>query len=249
MSANYRSQRVRNLYQPESKEPYKLSRSAIELFVQCPRCFYLDRRLGRGRPPGFPFNLNSAVDALLKKEFDIYRERKEFHPVVEQNGIDAIPFQHPDLEKWRSNTSGVRYIHPQTNFLVYGAVDDIWINKSGELIVVDYKATSKIDEVALDQEWQDGYRRQAEVYQWLLRKNGFSVSSTAYFYYCNGERGRDRFDGRLEFRVSILPYKGSDAWIEPVLLKVKQCLDADAVPKNGDDCDYCQYVETVKAAV
>lgn len=192
MSANYRSQRVRNLYQPGTKESYKFSRSALELYMQCPRCFYLDRRLGKGRPPGFPFNLNSAVDALLKKEFDIYRQRGEVHPVVKESGINAIPFQHQDLEKWRNNSHGIRYLHPSTNFLVYGAIDDLWINKAGELIVVDYKATSKLEDVKLDQEWQDSYRRQAEVYQWLLRKNGFSVSATAYFYYCNGERGREK---------------------------------------------------------
>jgi hypothetical protein len=249
MSANYRPQRIRNLYQPGAKEPYKFSRSALELYVQCPRCFYLDRRLGKGRPPGFPFNLNSAVDALLKKEFDIYRQRGEIHPVVKESGINAVPFQHPDLDKWRNNSHGVRYLHSATNFLVYGALDDIWVNKAGELIVVDYKATSKIEDVKLDQEWQDGYRRQAEVYQWLLRKNGFSVSPTAYFYYCNGDRGRERFDNRLEFRVSILPYQGSDTWIEPALIRAKHCLDADVVPKSGDDCDYCQYVDTIKAAV
>jgi RecB family exonuclease len=247
MSVNYRTQRIRNLYQPNSQEPYKLSRSALELFVQCPRCFYLDRRLGKGRPPGYPFNLNNAVDALLKKEFDIYRQRGEIHPMVKEKGIEAIPFQHPDLEKWRSVSQGIQYIHPPTSFLVYGAVDDLWINETGELIVVDYKATSKIEEVALDQEWQNGYRRQAEVYQWLLRQNGFAVSPTAYFYYCNGDRGRERFDNRLEFRVSILPYIGSDAWIEPALINAKSCLDAKEAPLMVETCDYCRYVNAVKA--
>ena len=45
---------------------WRLSRSKIGLFLECPRCFYIDNKLGTGRPPGFPFNLNSAVDALLK---------------------------------------------------------------------------------------------------------------------------------------------------------------------------------------
>lgn len=77
MSQYYRSKRTRNLYDLNSSEPYKLSRSRIEVFMQCPRCFYLDRRLGVDRPPGFPFALNSAVDALLKKEFDLLREKGE----------------------------------------------------------------------------------------------------------------------------------------------------------------------------
>ena len=47
------------------------------------------------------------------------------------------------------------------------------------LIVVDYKATSKNSEVNLDAEWQIGYKRQMEFYQYLLRNNGFKVSDTS----------------------------------------------------------------------
>ena len=52
----------------------KISRSKIDLFLECPRCFYLDVVKKIKRPPGFPFNLNNAVDMLLKKEFDRHRE-------------------------------------------------------------------------------------------------------------------------------------------------------------------------------
>ncbi len=54
--------------QAAGQNKFKLSRSKIDLFLECPRCFYLGNRLGVSRPPGFPFTLNSAVDALLKKE-------------------------------------------------------------------------------------------------------------------------------------------------------------------------------------
>ena len=64
MSDYYTPQRKRNMYDPENDQPFKLSRSKIDLFLSCPRCFYVDRRLGVGRPPGFPFNLNTAVDTL-----------------------------------------------------------------------------------------------------------------------------------------------------------------------------------------
>jgi len=53
-----------------SKEPFKVSRSKIELFTQCPRCAYLDLKLGVKRPETPTFTLNNAVDALLKREFD-----------------------------------------------------------------------------------------------------------------------------------------------------------------------------------
>jgi len=69
LSKFYNSQRIRNLYAPQSGELFKISRTKIDLFLNCPKCFYLDRRLGINQPPSFPFSLNAAVDLLLKKEF------------------------------------------------------------------------------------------------------------------------------------------------------------------------------------
>ena len=106
--------------------------------------------LGVSRPQGFPFNLNSAVDSLLKKEFDIHRKQRTPHPLMESYGIDAVPFADERMKKWRENFNGVETFFEPANFVVFGAVDDVWQNKNGELIVVDYKATSKTEEVNLD---------------------------------------------------------------------------------------------------
>ena len=233
------------MYQKGSSEPFKLSRSKVDLFVECPKCFYLDRRLGVGRPPGYPFSLNSAVDTLLKKEFDIHRSKKKAHPLMEQYGIDAIPFEHQDLDKWRENFVGVQTIHEPTGFLLTGAIDDVWITPDEELLVVDYKATSKSGEVSLDAEWQDGYKRQMEFYQWLMRQNGFKVSDTGYFVYANGDADKEAFDGKLEFDIKVIPYTGKDDWIEPILTKIKDSLDSDEIPEAGPDCDYCLYRDSV----
>lgn len=247
MSQYYNSRRVKGLYQCGSGDPFKISRSKIDLFLNCPRCFYFDRRLGIGRPPGFPFSLNSAVDALLKQEFDAYRVSGDRHPLIERYGVDAHPVFHEDLDKWRHNFTGIQYLHKETNFLVYGAIDDLWQNSKGEYIVVDYKATSKDEEItALDKDWQDGYKRQMETYQWLLRQNGYKVSDTGYFVYCNGKRDAEAFDGKLEFDVNLIPYTGDDGWVDGTILKIYDCLNSSKIPEAGKDCDYCSYIEAVK---
>jgi hypothetical protein len=246
MSEYYIPKKTRGLFDPASKEPFKVSRSKIDLFIECPRCFYLDRRRGVGRPPGFPFALNSAVDHLLKKEFDIHRANNRPHPLMDTYGIDAVPFAHSELDIWRENFKGVQCVHKPTNLLITGAVDDVWKNPHDELIVVDYKSTSKDTQVNLDADWQDGYKRQMEVYQWLLRQNGFKVSNTGYFVYANGKKDRQSFDGKLEFDVTIIPYTGSDAWIEKTLAALKQCLVSDVIPKASKTCDYCNYIGAVE---
>lgn len=246
MSQYYTPKRTRNLYQPNSTEPFKLSRSKLELFVNCPRCFYLDRRLGVGRPPGFPFNLNSAVDTLLKKEFDLHRAKNKKHPLQEKYGVDAIPIEHENLDKWRHNFTGIQYLHEPTNLLIFGAIDDLWQNSKGEYIVVDYKATSKNEKIeALDKDWQDGYKRQMEIYQWLLRQNGYLVSDIGYFVYCNGITDKKSFDAKLEFDITLIPYQGNDNWVEQTILKAHQCLNSDTIPEANPNCDYCDYIKAI----
>ena len=130
--------------------------------------------------------------------------------------------------------------------IVTGGIDDVWVNPKGEYIIVDYKATSKEEEVSLDAEWQIGYKRQMEIYQWLFRKNGFTVSSVGYFVYCNGNTDKEAFDGRLEFDIKLLPYEGDDSWVEGVIFDAIECLKSDKLPDSGEDCDFCKYRQAVK---
>jgi CRISPR/Cas system-associated exonuclease Cas4 (RecB family) len=232
-------------YRPGQSSPFKVSRSKIELFMQCPRCFWLDVRMKIKRPDGPPFQINKAIDELFKKEFDGYRLKGQPHPLMVEFGVTAIPFQHDKLGEWRETFTGVVALHKPTNLHVFGAVDDLWTNEDGEIMVVDYKATAKEKDVNIDSEWQNSYKRQMEVYQWLLRQNGLKVSDTGYFVYANGRLDLDGFNNRVEFRTKLIPYAGDDSWVEPTLVKMKQCMDGAMPPMGksamGGNCEYCTY--------
>jgi PD-(D/E)XK nuclease superfamily len=242
MPSSYNPPRSRNIYDPRSAKPFKLSRSKIDRFLECPRCFYLDRRLATDRPPGFPFNINSAVDTLLKREFDAHRAAGTQHPIQVQYGLACRPAKHAQIDDWRENFKGVQYHHAATNLVITGAIDDLWIDDEGQYFVVDYKATAKKEPVkAIDQGWQIGYKRQMEVYQWLLRQNGLNVSSTGYFVYCTGNPEAPGFDSKVEFDVHLIAYEGDDSWLEGAIQQLHACLQADTVPAAGEHCDYCKY--------
>ncbi len=236
-------------YQPGQIEPYKLSRSKIELFMQCQRCFWLDVRLKIKRPSSPPFNINKAIDELLKREFDAYRKKQEPHPWMADNQIKAVPYQHKDLDTWRENFVGITHLHAPTNLHIFGAVDDIWVDDDGRLMVVDYKATAKAAAVtALGPEgtWHDMYRRQMEIYQWLLKQNGFKVSDTGYFVYATGKQDRDGFFNIVEFETHVFPHHGSSDWVEGVIMEMKQVMDSDEMPPvgtaaMGGECEHCAY--------
>ncbi|MDI6717870.1 MAG: PD-(D/E)XK nuclease family protein [Patescibacteria group bacterium] len=247
MSEYYNPKRTKNIFNPNNSEPFKISRSKIDLFINCPKCFYLDRRLGIAQPPGYPFSLNSAVDTLLKKEFDIHRANGTAHPLMKTYGVDAVPMSHEKLKEWRNALrGGIQYHHKKTNFIITGGIDDIWINPQGELIIVDYKATSKEGEVNLDADWQISYKRQMEIYQWLFKKNNFKVSDTGYFVYCNGDTDKKAFDGKLEFTIKLIPYKGDINWVEKTVEKMYSCLMSNKMPESGNNCDFCRYREAAR---
>ena len=237
-------------YEPGQTTPFKISRSKIELFMQCPRCFWLDARKKIKRPSGPPFNINKAIDELFKKEFDVHRAAGTKHPLQETFGISARPYAHKDIDKWRHNFTGVATIHEPTNLHVYGAVDDVWVNDDEELIVVDYKATAKaapVTELGPEGTWYDGYRRQMEIYQWLLRQNDFKVSDTGYFVYATGDTNQDAFDDKVVFTTHVFPHKGKSDWVDKVLVNIKDCLEGDMpavgrqVMKPDEPCEYCTY--------
>lgn len=224
---------------------WKLSRSKIDFFFECPRCFYLDNVLGTKRP-GFPsFNLNLAVDELFKKEFDVHRKAKTKHPLMEQYQIDAVPFQHESLDTWRDPFVGIMHTHEPTGLVVSGGVDDIWVTPEGKLIIIDYKATSKEGTIEAlgDSPWEMQYTRQLGVYRWLLEMNDFVVEQTGYLVYANASKHEPFFDNKLVFETTVVPVETDVSWIEPTLTDIKKCLEQKSLPASGANCEYCPYRE------
>lgn len=213
----------------------KLSRSKVELFLNCPRCFWMDLRKGIKRPPPAPYTINSAIDGLLKQEFDAHRENGTAHYLIKKYNIDAIPYKCDQLNVWRHNFTGIQFHHKKTDFLIFGAVDDVWVNPGGDLIVVDYKATG-----ANEYKIYDSYKRQMEMYQWLLIQNGYKVSKEGYFLFAKVDKNGGFAEGRLAFDLFLESQDGDISWIEGTLLDAKKTMEG-SVPPHQQDCLYCQF--------
>ncbi len=221
---------------------WRLSRSKINLFLECQACFYIDNKLGIKRPSIPAFQINKAVDNQLKREFDLHRAENSQHPLQKEYGLDAKPAPHDQLQQWRENFQGIEYFHQPTGLLVSGAIDDLWINTAGEYIIVDYKATAKSDPVTrLEGQWHEGYKKQMEIYQWLAQRNGLKVSKIGYFVYCTGKFDQQAFDKKIEFDVRLIPYQGNHSWVEPTLGLIKQCLESESIPRSFNRCEYCAW--------
>ncbi|MEM2121944.1 MAG: hypothetical protein QXU20_04790 [Candidatus Woesearchaeota archaeon] len=60
-------------------------------------------------------------------------------------------------------------------------------------------------------------------------------------FFANGLKGERIFDGKLEFKLEIIPHEGSDLWVEGVIYKIKETLESNQIPESNLECHYCKY--------
>ena len=244
--------RKSSFYDKKSNTPFKISRSKFFNFLSCKRCFYLDRVKGLKEPSMPGWALNVTVDELLKKEFDLYRKKQELHPIMLKHNLNFVPYLHKDLNIWRNSLKGgISYLDEKTNLIIHGGIDDIWFDlKEKQLVVVDYKAQSSSFPITvssyLDSKWHFSYKLQMDIYVHILRKMNFKVSDLSYFYVCNGEKTNDKFDNKIDFNTTLIPYRVNTSWIENKIIEMKEVLNFNEPPKVNTSCEKCAYLEGAK---
>ena len=225
-----------------------VSRTAWESFIRCKRCFYLERKL-KIRPIGMAgYPINSRVDALLKNEFDIYRKKQEPHPIFSKYKLNFVPYKMDEqkLKDFRNNFKGVRAKSTKTNFVIYGSIDDIWLNKdTNEAVILDYKATStkeEINYVTSSKSYHKSYLRQLDFYAYLLKLNKFKVFKTGYWILCNARNENQKtFGDKLNFNIDLLSYDVNTDYIEESLVELEKCYNSDKITTSNPYCDTCRW--------
>tara|TARA_B100000579_G_scaffold431620_1_gene446982 strand:- start:2404 stop:3171 length:768 start_codon:yes stop_codon:yes gene_type:complete len=241
--------RKSSIYDKKSNSPFKISRSKFFNFLTCKRCFYLDRVKGLKEPSSPPYTLNNTVDELLKKEFDKYRDEQKPHPIMIKHNLSFVPYKHSDLDTWRNSLKGgISYLDEKNNLIIHGGIDDLWFDlKEKKLVVVDYKAQSSNHPITissyLESHWHTSYKKQMDIYVHILRKMNFKVSDLSYFYVCNGKKTNDKFDNKIEFSTTLIPYRVDTSWIENKIIEMKKVLNLDEPPKIDSTCEKCAYLE------
>lgn len=256
MARSMNKPREKNIYVPGSTVPHRLSRFRISMFEKCRRCFYHYSRDGI-KDPEFERggNLYQVMDRRWKVAMDrSFAERKP-HPVLQTHGLDLLPFRCPEFPRWRDTMEGATYLHKETNFLVQGIIDDLWIDvRTGLLRVVDFKTTTIEDPATMtkmqkkgrskkqlqdDLELWDSYRRQIEVYQWIFRQKQYDVLNTGHFVLAKVREDLSS-ESQLRFDHVIKDHEGDDRWVEPKLHDIKACLESNDYPPANPICKLCK---------
>ena len=220
----------------------QLSPNSLNLYYECPLCFWLDKKQGIKRPQPYPYALNVAVDLLLEEEFDKYRKKEELHPLLVANNIPAKLFSNQKLlDEWRNNFKGIRYYDPILDATLFGAVDDVLEFSDGKLAPLDYKSTgSKVPTV------YDRFQLQMDIYTFLLEKNGYKTvrKGCLAFYVVDKENG---FADRLPFKKEIQVIDTDPSYVPGLFEEAVNLLRKEAPPSHSPDCQYGRWLKKVES--
>jgi len=222
---------------------YKISPSSINLMLECPRCFWLSivKKIKRPETP-FP-SLPRGMDRILKEHFDRFMEKGELPPELkeEECARDGCKLFN-DKEKlkiWRNNLKGLELIDKKSGIILHGAVDNILV-KENKLVVLDYKTRG----YPLKENTHEHYQAQMDLYNFLLRKNGYDTEDYTYllFYYPNHitETGEVIFDTKL-IKIKTNPENG-----EKLFKKAIEILQLENPPPPSENCKFCKWLEKLK---
>ena len=221
-----------------TEKAIQLSPNSLNLYLECPHCFWLEKNRGIKRPPPYPYALNSAVDELLKEEFDAYRKRNIPHPLLKENHIKAHLFANQKLlNQWRNNLAGIRYFDEELKATLFGAVDDVLEFDDGKIAPLDYKSTgSAVSKI------YDRFQLQLDTYTFLMEKNGFQTPRKGYlaFYVVDKSKG---FIDRLPFRKEFMEINTNPSDIYEIFKDAVEVLKKDLPPKHSRDCKFGKWLE------
>ena len=212
----------------------QLSYSALSIFKECPRCFWLDMNKKFTRPRGIFSSFPGGVDKILKEKLEVYRG--SLPPALAEcpqlKGFEL--YSGADLGKMRNwKTNPLRMSDSKGNILV-GAFDDLLYNPTTqEYALLDYKTKGS----DANQEYcEKYYQSQMDIYTRFLELGGKKVANFGvllYFWPIPAE-------GLIDFMQKPFFLIPNTANAEKLFKDAIACLE-EKIPAIGLDCEWCRF--------
>lgn len=217
---------------PRAGNTLLLSATTLKLYLECPRCFWLqlNRNLPRPRGP-FP-SLPTGMDGVLKSYFNLYRRNGTLPPLLNGRLKGTL---------FKSELS-LGFSDPGVQARLYGKLDDCLVLVDGRHAPLDHKTrASAPDDLSYSQKY---YKFQMDVYTLLLERNGYPVSRTAYLVYYYPQHGQ-LHDG-VPFGVTIHEVATEPEAAYAVFKEARQLL-LGSMPPYTEACEYCKWIQACQA--
>ena len=219
---------------------FRLSPTALNLFLDCQRCFWLDRNRDIKRPRGIFPSLPSGMDLVIKTYFDRCRIKNEMPPEVKDKLPGKLFSNMRTLEKWRSwSQTDLSHGDNTINATLSGALDDC-LMEDGFYIPLDYKTRGS----ELIEDPRKYYQTQLDCYCLILNSSGFKTKGIAYLLYFWPLEVFE--NGMVQFKVEPIRVETNIESAKKIFRDAVTCLGRE-IPNASSNCEYCNLVAARKA--
>ena len=225
----------------------RLSKSALENFRRCARCFWLEKTQDIKQPQGIRAGVPMGIDRVLRGHYDAHRAASTVPPELAGHipgGLypeDRISMK--DLRNWRKGLAVV-----VEGFELSTALDDLLYSPATGLYnMIDYKSKAKLTD---EEDTRKYYQTQADAYDLALNANGYKTDGRAFFaYYSPARVGSSAPSNEVDFRwnAQIVVITADHARVKAMLVRAGRCLEARTAPEPSPTCEQCNYVAARKA--
>ncbi len=214
----------------------KLSPSSLNIFLECPRCFWLQMNRRIKRPRGIFPSLPGGMDLVIKKYFDKYRIKDELPPEIKGRVEGKLFNNLALLERWRSwRTTDLRYEDKPLNVSLSGALDDCLVD-GNYYIPLDYKTRGS----ALKGDPRKYYQNQLDCYCLMLESKGYRTKGISYLLYYYPQFVKE--NGIVKFEVKPIKIETNIKTAERTVKNAIELLSEKDMPQPGPNCEYCNWL-------
>lgn len=214
--------------------PIRLSATSLNLYRECPRCFWLEHSGQIHRPRGIFPSLPGGMDNVIKKYFDGFRSTGSMPPELIGKVEGSLVRDQALMERLRSWRTSPSYRDPNLNATLIGALDECFVD-GGLYIPVDYKTRG----YPLKEGAKEYYQDQLNCYTLLLEANGMKTKRFAYliYYYPDSVKA----SGVVQFNVEPKKLTTDPEAAKSHLIEVVKLLRQPQPPPHHSSCEFCSW--------
>lgn len=213
-----------------------LSKSSLDTFKNCPKCFWLEKNAKLKRVEGIKASIMNGIDDGMKQVSDYHAETAKPAPYLSIIP-GARPFPDRELLKkfmnWRTFQATIQAGKHEA--LIWGQLDDLIQWEDGRVSAWDFKSNGK------KRDWNEytmTYNSlQGDMYDILLPAQGLVTTGDAYFTYS----WPVVVDGVMGFDFETVKMQADPSRALLVIENAIDCL-LGAEPEASPFCEYCSYV-------
>ncbi|MCM8780462.1 MAG: PD-(D/E)XK nuclease family protein [Candidatus Omnitrophica bacterium] len=208
----------------------KLSPSSLNLFLECPRCFWLYINKNIKRPEKPVATITTGLDRVIKGYFESFRDTDKLPPIL-QGKLPGKLMRNLPHKGW------LEFVDWQVQAKLGGYLDECLDLGDNFYAALDHKTRGTKPEST-----HPAHQFQMDAYTFLLECNHFSTKRVAYLVYYVPKI----FAGKNTVEFDVIPFelKTDPQHVQKVFYEALEVL-RKPIPAPDRDCEFCQWINTV----